>query len=155
MNQARIIARGQDIIDLLTTLRAFVRDPEHHQTLREINEVLGDVNSPDSDAGLPKPFTPAQAKAEKVNTIPWMIIEATNQLLAEKHSNYIRIDVDEIIKRAISLDTTNKLKRADIFKNHWMDIEDVYRAQGWSVSHDSSDYTDSHSYSYFTFKKAR
>lgn len=99
-----------------------------------------------------KPFTPAQAKVEKINTIPWMIIEATNQLLAEKYNAAsIRIDIDKIIARAIALDTTDKLNQHDIFKNHWMDIEDVYREQGWIVVHESSDYTDSRQYSYFVF----
>ena len=43
--------------------------------------------------------------------------------------------------------------RKEIFDNHLLDFEDVYRDQGWSVMYDSPAYCESYD-PYFLFKKA-
>jgi hypothetical protein len=54
-----------------------------------------------------EPCTPDEAKAAKVATIPWMILAATNELLAERYGSSIRIDVNDIIGRAQAIERSH------------------------------------------------
>ena len=42
------------------------------------------------------------------------------------------------------------LKRQDIFDNHWLDVEDLYRKNGWKVDYDKPGYNESYN-AYFVF----
>lgn len=44
------------------------------------------------------------------------------------------------------------VNRGDVFAQHWLDIEDVYRAEGWIVDYDKPAYNQSYR-AYFVFKK--
>jgi hypothetical protein len=54
---------------------------------------------------------------------------------------------DELIAEILSRDA--QFTR-DAFKNHWLDIEDTYREQGWTVEYDSPGYNESYD-AYFVF----
>ena len=45
---------------------------------------------------------------------------------------------------------SGKLKRADVFSNHWLDVEDIYREQGWNVEYDKPTYNETYD-AYFVF----
>ena len=42
--------------------------------------------------------------------------------------------------------------RVLIFSNHWLDVEDIYRKQGWKVVYDSPGYDESYD-AYYEFRK--
>lgn len=103
-----------------------------------------------------EPISPDQAKEGKPKTVPWMIIQAVNELLTEGwqgDGRSIQLDLNTIIDRACGLDS--RLTRQEVFRNKWLDIEDTYRAKGWTVSYESSDYTDSRQYAYLKFTPPR
>ena len=62
----------------------------------------------------------------------------------------IRILQDDIIKGIMG---RSNYSRNEIFDNHLLDFEDVYRDQGWSVMYDGPAYCESYD-PYFLFKKA-
>lgn len=43
------------------------------------------------------------------------------------------------------------LTKDEIFDNHWLDIEDIYREQGWKVKYDKPGYNEESFKPYFEF----
>lgn len=99
-----------------------------------------------------KVFTPQEAKDTKEKAIPNFVLEAFNQLLSEKYDDYaITITQDEAITRILALSCNENLTRQEIFDRKWLDIEDIYRANGWSVEYDKPGYNESYT-AFFKFK---
>ena len=97
-----------------------------------------------------KPITPKQAEERFVERIPDVIIDAVNDLIAEKYSPINRdftITQEEILERVCG---EGKLRRADVFNNNWLDIEKLYRKSGWSVHFDKPGYCENYE-PYFEF----
>ena len=83
-----------------------------------------------------KPITPNEIK-KKVKEFPDFVIEAFNYSIQEKwNGTYARVDQNEAIDNILKFASKEgeEIKRGDIFKNHWLDIEDTYRQQGWNVT---------------------
>lgn len=99
-----------------------------------------------------KPITPVEASRRFANEIiPDEIIAAVNELIVQNLVKDIAtITQHEIVELAV----LKGLKREDIFENRWLDIEEVYRAAGWTVGYDKPGYNESYKAS-FTFRKRR
>lgn len=99
-----------------------------------------------------KIFTPQDAKEKHRETIPEFVIEAFNSLLAEKFNNRgITITQDEAIDRILAYSKDDELRRDIIFENKWLDVEPLYRENGWEVDFDKPGFNESYK-AYFTFK---
>lgn len=100
-----------------------------------------------------KPISPVEAENEHRDTIPDSIIRAFNTLIIK---NYEPINKTSIVKQCEILDMVcgdpdcGMLKRDDVFDNHWLDVEDIYREQGWDVIYDKPAYNESYD-AYFVF----
>ena len=98
------------------------------------------------------PIRPEHMPKQKREQIPDLIIETVNKLIAEKWNTDTREAIvyqDDILK-AIG----KKLDHDEIFDKHWLDIEDIYCAQGWKVVYDSPAYCESYpAYFVFSIKK--
>lgn len=94
-----------------------------------------------------KIFTPedaVKAKAE-VTSIPEYVFQAFNGLLAEKYNRYcIEIPQDQVIDRILRISPNEVLTRRDIFDNRWLDVEDIYEENGWSVEYDKPGFNESY-----------
>ncbi len=83
------------------------------------------------------PISPNQIQKK----IPDFVIEVVNQLLIKHFSNgRATIKQNEII----ALLELRGLNRQEIFTNHWLDIEELYQANGWKVTYDKPGYNESY-----------
>jgi hypothetical protein len=100
-----------------------------------------------------KPISPAEALLQKAAQIPDVVYEAVNAILTQKvQSSLIVIIQDDLIDKILELSPDTNLTRSLIFENHWLDIEDVYRAAGWDVKYDKPAYCDDYK-AHFVFSK--
>jgi hypothetical protein len=100
-----------------------------------------------------KPITPEQAKEKFTKRIPDIIIDAINELIVEHYSPIKRsatVKQDEILDRI-----SDTYSRRTVFDNNWLDIEDIYREQGWRVRYESPSYGDSDFDAYFEFSEKK
>lgn len=97
-----------------------------------------------------KPIKPSEVIELKKTPFPDFVIEAFNELIAKnfanKRSTFNQCDVVNLI-----LQKNKTFARHDVFNNGWLDIEDVYRSEGWSVEYDKPGYDEDYE-PIFTFK---
>lgn len=83
------------------------------------------------------PISPSQAKLQKQEAIPSFVIDAFNELLVEKLQEKIaRITQDDVIALVLKKASEQghpELTRAQVFANHWLDVEPLFEASGWQV----------------------
>ena len=100
-----------------------------------------------------KPISPAEAEKGHRGTIPDSIINAFNKLIVKHYKPISKESVvkqDEVLDMVCGGHDSGKLKRADVFNNHWLDVEDIYREQGWNVEYDKPAYNETYD-AYFVF----
>lgn len=95
-----------------------------------------------------KPLTPQEAQQSFNNNLPDFVIESANELIVENLDSYGGAhftfdDLEERIKSKMTGDTE--------FNHKWLDVEDVFRKFGWSVSVDKPGYCETYKGNY-TFK---
>ncbi|PWU23004.1 hypothetical protein C5B42_04325 [Candidatus Cerribacteria bacterium 'Amazon FNV 2010 28 9'] len=95
------------------------------------------------------PITPDEVPQRRAATLPDVVIEAFNELITE-HSLNGRAVIFQ--KDAIQRMISKGLTREQIFSNHWLDVEDVYRLAGWDVVYDRPGFNESYEPS-FTFTR--
>lgn len=99
-----------------------------------------------------RPIPPEEIPVEKV--VPNEVIEAFNELMAETgydNSRTITIRQNEVVARIVS----KGIDKDSIFKNKWLDVEDIYRNAGWKVRYESAAYNDTYFVPYFTFSRKK
>lgn len=97
-----------------------------------------------------KPITPQEVVTVKESTIPDSVFEAFNKLIAKNFDGTSStVKQEDIVSEIIAnSDITSK----EIYANHYLDIEDIYRKHGWTVSFDKPGYNETYD-SFFVFKK--
>ena len=100
-----------------------------------------------------KPFSPAEAKAFKINVIPSFVIEAMNTLLAENFDGIYGCTLlpDDFVERIEQLQALDNVHASVKFQTKWLDIEPLYRDRGWSVTYEKPGYNES-GRAFFVFK---
>jgi hypothetical protein len=103
-----------------------------------------------------KPFSPEEARASGISTIPDEIIEAVNELLATKYRGrgICTIKQDDIMSLALQKmgQSENREVRQQIFNRGWMDFEPLFEKAGWSVKYDKPGYNESYD-AFFEFSR--
>lgn len=102
-----------------------------------------------------KPFSPQEAREALKKNLPDYVIEAVNQLLAEKigSSSYITLMQDEVLDLIMEL-SNGEVTRDEVIKRHYLDFEGVYRDAGWKVTYDRPAYNEHYKASFkFSVKK--
>jgi metal-responsive CopG/Arc/MetJ family transcriptional regulator len=79
------------------------------------------------------PIKPSEAVGLKTVLIPDEVMLAFNEMIAQ---NMLNGRSEFTLKEVIDRIASKGISRAEIQKNHWLDIEDVYRAAGWKVVYD-------------------
>jgi hypothetical protein len=101
-----------------------------------------------------KPLAPADVVSAQVELFPDFVIETWNKAIAKNWSGtQSRIEQDDMVLELIAASPT-LIDRGDVFARHWLDIEDVYRAEGWVVEYVRPVYNDSY-YAHYIFKKTK
>lgn len=96
-----------------------------------------------------KPVTPRHTVKDKVVTFPDEVFKVFNRLIVfHLRDGEASIDQDEVVKELVK----EGLKLSDIFKNGWLDIEDVYARVGWEVEYDKPGYNETYEPT-FKFRK--
>lgn len=94
---------------------------------------------------MTKPIKPADVAKAKIAAIPEIVIEIANELIALHYCNG---------RSQFNLsDFKSRLHYAllDGYKQEYLDIEDIYREQGWKVTFHKPDYTEDWD-SYYEFR---
>ena len=94
------------------------------------------------------PISPAEAIELQTQQIPDEVFVAFNALIAQNLSYGTSIVKQE--------DVINRLKEQgvdvnEMYRKHWLDVEDSYRALGWKVMYDKPGYNET-GHAYFEFK---
>lgn len=100
-----------------------------------------------------EPIRPDEVSDEKFKTFPDEVISAWNEMIVQKWNPALgvaHIKQEEIVELlALRVPNTN---RGVVFEKHYLDIEELYRAQGWKVLYDKPHYTENYK-AYFEFRK--
>lgn len=98
------------------------------------------------------PITPNQAKEQKNKVIPGFVIDVFNQeILKNFNGNSARVIQKTVVKAILDCDST--LSAQFIFAEKWLDVEEIFRQVGWSVSYDNPAYNESYEPSWTFTKK--
>jgi len=96
-----------------------------------------------------KPVTPKEVVSLKKTLIPDAAIEAFNELIAENFlGGYASFKQKDVVARMVK----KGLKPEDIYKNGWLDIEDIFEKAGWKVDYDKPGYNETYDAT-FSFSK--
>ena len=91
-----------------------------------------------------EPITPQEVNKQKHKYLPEYVIQAFNELIAEKFfSGEARIKQEEAVSRILALCPDEKMTSSILFERHYLDVEDIYRDQGWKVMFDQPGYNES------------
>ncbi len=93
------------------------------------------------------PIKASEIDKVRHQAIPDVVVEAFNELILKNFSSgSATVMQDDVAKLIVQ----KGLKRQDIFDNHWLDVEDLYRKNGWKVDYDKPGYNESYN-AYFVF----
>jgi hypothetical protein len=112
---------------------------------------------------MTKAMSPKDIGKYKANAFPVWVFEAFNQCIASSFTNgRAMVKQNDVINKMICLqhDTLDEdaiedgqgLSRAEIFDNGYLNIEEVYREQGWKVEYDKPGYSESYD-AFWIFKE--
>jgi len=97
-----------------------------------------------------RPIKPSEVANKKLINFPDAVFEAFNQLIAQNFSGGSAVVKQ---KDVVALVVGRGIEAEAIYKNHWLDVEDVYRAAGWRVMYDKPAYCEDWYDPYFKFSK--
>ena len=100
-----------------------------------------------------KPIKPSEIVEAKVKLFPDFVLETWNAAIAKNWANNRSLIKQPNMIVALIAASPKSIDRSDVFDNNWLDIEDVYRADGWKVEYDKPGYNESYD-AYFVFKKS-
>lgn len=106
---------------------------------------------PKSRIAVGKAIKPGEVVEAKKAALPPEVLDAFNELIAKYwtgHSATVKQpEVARLIASKLGLENTSP-----VYDNHWLDVEDVYRKEGWKVKYDKPGYNESYD-AYFEFSK--
>ena len=108
------------------------------------------------------PITPDEALQNKKSSIPDVVFDVFNELIAERYieGQSLTIFQDEVVARICSCTCNDDdkdaiaAKKQEIFDKHWLDVEQIYRSFGWTVIFDKPGYCENYKAS-FKFKASK
>lgn len=99
-----------------------------------------------------KAISPDEIPVQKVLDMPDEVIECWNSMIARAYSGgSARITLKEA---SAELQNLFGKTHSEIRKLGYLDIEDVYRAEGWKVLYDSPGYNETYE-AFYVFSKRR
>lgn len=100
---------------------------------------------------MPGPLTPKEAKerAADLYPVPEAVFEAFNELIVRDRGKVLQREVVALIKQKLP-----EGEHENIYRRHWLDVEDFYREKGWIVTYRKPDYNESNQFDpYFVFQE--
>ena len=99
-----------------------------------------------------KPITPAEVENKE---IPDEIIAAFNALILKNWTTSgAKIDQEDVLRLAMKnfKESGKEISADKVFDNGWMDVESVFKKEGWRVTYDKPAYFETYE-AYYIFKK--
>lgn len=94
-------------------------------------------------------ISPADIAIQKAEGFPDFVLDEWNKMIAHKFTaGRARVGQDEMV--AALLPHTQHGNRQEVFDNGWLNVEEIYRKQGWQVVYDKPGYNETYEAS-FTF----
>lgn len=108
---------------------------------------------------MAKVYSPEDVLKKRVETIPDYVIDAFNDLLTENYQEnetitFAYIEQEDVIRKILEYSTDDELTRETIFKKHYLDIENLYRNNGWEVDYKKPMFNE-YFKAYFVFKSKK
>lgn len=98
-----------------------------------------------------KPITPSEVGAAKAATFPAAVFDAFNaEIAAECVNGRALVKQAAVVARMKAAGLSSE----DIDKKGWLNVEDAYRAAGWTVTYDKQGFNETGE-AYFEFKAKR
>lgn len=97
------------------------------------------------------PVSPEQVVELKKKQIPDGVIEAFNEIIAKNWNGHSSTVLQDEVVEAI-IEKVPRATRRKVFDNHWLDVEDIFRSEGWKVEYDKPGYNETYRAS-FKFTK--
>lgn len=110
-----------------------------------------------------KPILPDEVVSKKLEIFPDNMLESVNELIAKHWDGYSahfkQKELEDLYLekcKSKSTDVNFKIEKArqEMYDNHWMDFEDIYRNSGWKVEYDKPGYNESYEAT-FEFKRKK
>ncbi len=102
-----------------------------------------------------EPLSPNDVTIQKQSIIPDVVIECFNELIAQTfsgdRSTFKQDAVADLICEKM-LAVQPEFDDRIIYDKHWLDVESIYRAKGWTVEYDKPGFNESYDAT-FTFKR--
>lgn len=101
------------------------------------------------------PITPVEAKASRIDLIPWFVIQGFNNMIVKNLSgrgNYASFKQDAVVKEILDIANAEgeTVNSNQLFQNKWLDIEHIFEKAGWKAEYDKPGYNESGD-AYFKF----
>lgn len=88
-----------------------------------------------------KAIAPNEVVEARKASMPDVVLETFNAHIAQKFNDSSAVVYqDAVVKDLVKAG----LKREEIFRMGWLDIEDIYREQGWKVSYDKPGWNENY-----------
>jgi hypothetical protein len=101
------------------------------------------------------PIKPHEVVGKEQEITPDYVIAAFNELIAKNWNGTYSV----VGQRSVVTPILKKAEEAgaciydrNIYDNHWLDVEEIYRAVGWQVEYDKPGYNETYEPT-FTFRK--
>lgn len=100
-----------------------------------------------------KPVSPDDIMQQKIRDLPDEVIDAWNRILVRHWcGGSMTIRQETVVEELMPLSNFN---RGAIFSNGWLDVEELYRANGWNVEYDRPGYNESYDAFWVFTKRSR
>lgn len=104
-----------------------------------------------------KPISPSEVVDKKLTLLPDEVIDATNELIADNwNGNKATFKQKELVARIQKkYEAADKyeITKEEVYERRYLDIEDIYRAQGWNVAYDKPGFNETWYEPQFIFTK--
>lgn len=97
--------------------------------------------------GSVQPLKPSEILPAKLELMPDEVMQVFNDLIAVNFTRgKARVLQKDVVNRLVALGHSAN----DIYKNHWLDVEGIYKTAGWKVIYDKPAYNETYD-AYFEF----
>ena len=98
-----------------------------------------------------RPISPVEVAARKARTLPDEVVEAFNHLIAKNWGGRESVvKQDDAVKHICA---ALEIERGEVFSQGLLEVEEVYRSQGWKVEYDKPGYCETYG-AFFVFRKS-
>ena len=101
-----------------------------------------------------KPVGPQEALELKIQRLPPKVIETWNRVIADHlTSDFTSNFFQDYIVNALA--AAMVVTREKVFESNWLDVEEIYRREGWKVTYDRPGFNETYKATFSFESKSR